>query len=87
MVLMIHLMRHVEPQGCARYLGQLDDPLSALGWQQMCAVKMNTLPLPQVISSSLSRCAGFAKELADSHSIPLMLDAQFNEIDFGDWEG
>jgi len=87
MAFLIDLMRHGEPEGGARYRGQLDDPLSALGWQQMRAATMNVPPWQQIISSTLSRCADFAKELADSHAIPLKLDAQFTEIDFGDWEG
>ena len=38
MALVIDLMRHGEPKGGMRYRGQLDDPLSDLGWQQMrCA--------------------------------------------------
>lgn len=87
MALLIDLMRHGEPQGGMRYRGQLDDPLSELGWQQMRSATANTPPWQQIVSSTLSRCADFAKELANNHAIPLQLDQQFTEIGFGDWEG
>ncbi|MDO8828282.1 histidine phosphatase family protein [Methylophaga sp.] len=87
MALLIDLMRHGEPQGGMRYRGQLDDPLSELGWQQMRSATANLPPWQHIVSSTLSRCADFAQELADNHAIPLQLDQQFTEIGFGDWEG
>lgn len=87
MAFLIDLMRHGEPQGGARYRGQLDDPLSQLGWQQMRAATVNHPPWQYIVSSTLSRCADFATELADNHAIPLRLDERFTEIGFGDWEG
>jgi alpha-ribazole phosphatase len=87
MPLLIDLIRHGEPQGGMRYRGQLDDPLSELGWQQMRNATANVQPWEHIVSSTLSRCADFAKELADKQSIPLQLNKQFTEIGFGDWEG
>lgn len=87
MALLIDLMRHGEPQGGVRYRGQLDDPLSELGWQQMRSATANLPPWQHIVSSTLSRCADFAQELADNHAIPLQLEQQFTEIGFGDWEG
>lgn len=87
MAFLIDLIRHGEPQGGARYRGQLDDPLSDLGWQQMRSATDNIQPWQQIVSSTLTRCAAFAKELADTHMVPLQCDPAFMEIGFGDWEG
>lgn len=87
MALLIDLMRHGEPQGGMRYRGQLDDPLSELGWQQMRSATAHLAPWQHIVSSTLSRCADFAKELADKHAIHLQCDPAFMEIGFGDWEG
>ncbi|WP_430009061.1 alpha-ribazole phosphatase [Methylophaga lonarensis] len=87
MTLLIDLMRHGEPRGGTCYRGQLDDPLSERGWQQMRAATPNAAPWDYIVSSSLRRCADFAQTLAQQHNIPLQLSAQFTEIGFGDWEG
>lgn len=87
MPLLIDLIRHGEPLGGVRYRGQLDDPLSELGWQQMRNATANVQPWDYIVSSTLCRCADFAQDLADKHAIPLELDKQFSEIGFGDWEG
>lgn len=87
MALLVDLMRHGEPLGGQRYRGQLDDPLSEKGWQQMRQVTDKVQPWQRIISSPLVRCADFAKELGKNHSIPVQYDPQFMEIGFGDWEG
>ena len=40
-----------------------------------------------LVSSPLLRCADFARNLAQRHSIPLQMDARLREIYFGEWEG
>jgi alpha-ribazole phosphatase len=81
------LMRHDEPIGGHRYRGQTDDPLSEKGWAQMRSAVGNHCPWQTVISSSLSRCADFARELAKRHQLPLKIDARLIELGFGAWEG
>lgn len=83
----IDLIRHGEPVGGNRYRGQLDDPLSEKGWMQMRAAVADHCPWNVIVSSTLSRCAAFAGELAQRHAIPLELDARLMEIGFGEWEG
>ena len=83
----IDLMRHGEPVGGRRYRGQTDDPLSEKGWAQMRNVVGDHCPWQAVISSSLSRCADFARELAKRHQLPLDIDARLIELGFGAWEG
>jgi alpha-ribazole phosphatase/probable phosphoglycerate mutase len=83
----VDLMRHGEPVGGRRYRGQRDDPLSERGWAQMRAAVGDQCPWSAVISSPLSRCAAFGRELAARHDLPLTLDGRLQELGFGDWEG
>lgn len=87
MTTMVDMIRHGEPVGGKKYRGQLDDPLSELGWAQMRAAVEGHRPWDAVVSSPLSRCAAFAQELAARHDLPLQVDARLMEIGFGDWEG
>lgn len=86
-VTIIDLIRHGEPVGGRRYRGQIDDPLSDKGWQQMREAVADHRPWEQIISSSLSRCSEFAEEVAQRHDLPLQLDERLMEIGFGSWEG
>lgn len=83
----IDLMRHGEPVGGSRYRGQIDDPLSDLGWQQMRDAALDNIPWQAIISSPLIRCSAFAEELAEINDLPIDLDARLKEIGFGVWEG
>jgi len=83
----LDLMRHGEPVGGRRYRGQTDDPLSEKGWAQMRNAVGDHCPWQAVISSSLSRCADFARELAKCHQLPLDIDTRLIELGFGTWEG
>lgn len=81
----IHLLRHGDT-GQRSYRGQLDDPLSELGWRQLRdAVEGTTWD--RVVSSSLSRCASFARELSERRRLPLRIDARLVEYHFGAWQG
>ncbi|HEY4293146.1 histidine phosphatase family protein [Luteibacter sp.] len=81
----IHLLRHGDT-GQRSYRGQLDDPLSEAGWRQLReAVQATTWD--RVVSSSLSRCAAFARELSDRRGLPLRVDARLVEYHFGAWQG
>jgi alpha-ribazole phosphatase/probable phosphoglycerate mutase len=83
----IDLIRHGEPVGGSKYRGQVDDPLSDKGWRQMREAVGDHKPWQAIVSSPLSRCAEFARELAQRHALPLSFDDRFKEIGFGDWEG
>lgn len=83
----VDLIRHGEPAGGEMYRGSKDDPLSALGWQQMRDAVAEPPAWDQIVSSPLLRCAEFAKELAAAQNIPITIEPQFREICFGDWEG
>lgn len=83
----IDLLRHGEPVGGRRYRGQIDDPLSDKGWQQMRAAVSAGDRWDVIYSSPLKRCAAFAEELAGRLDVPLRLDERLMEIGFGSWEG
>lgn len=84
---LVDMIRHGEPVGGKKYRGQLDDPLSEKGWAQMRAAVGDHCPWEVIVSSPLSRCAAFARELAARHGLPLETDARLMEIGFGEWEG
>jgi alpha-ribazole phosphatase/probable phosphoglycerate mutase len=83
----IDLLRHGEPVGGRKYRGQTDDPLSEKGWRQMREAVGDHCPWDAIVSSSLSRCQEFARELATRHHRPLEVDPRLMEIGFGEWEG
>jgi alpha-ribazole phosphatase len=83
----IELLRHGEPMGGRRYRGQLDDPLSDKGWQQMRSAVAERRDWDVIYTSPLRRCSEFATELATRLGLPLTQDARLKEIGFGSWEG
>ncbi len=83
----IDLLRHGEPIGGRRYRGQLDDPLSERGWQEMWYATSAETPWDTIISSPLSRCRAFAEQLSDKLSLPITIDERLKEVGFGVWEG
>jgi alpha-ribazole phosphatase len=83
----IDLLRHGEPVGGKLYRGQIDDPLSELGWQQMRSQMPEDIPWQQIVTSPLKRCADFAEELTRQTALPLAYEPGLAEIAFGDWEG
>jgi alpha-ribazole phosphatase/probable phosphoglycerate mutase len=83
----VDLLRHGEPVGGRRYRGQIDDPLSEKGWQQMRDAVSGHRPWDVVVSSPLSRCREFAQELCERNQLSLQLDERLQEIGFGEWEG
>lgn len=90
MLIEIDLLRHGATQYNDRYCGSTNHSLSILGWQQLWqAVKIqdtNPLPWQYIVTSPLHRCAAFAIELGQRNNIPVIENAQFQEIHFGDWE-
>ena len=83
----IDLLRHGDVEGGRKYRGQLDDPLSKLGWEQLRITTNKNQNWQHIITSPLKRCAAFAEELAKKHRVPLHNEPEFKEISFGRWEG
>lgn len=87
--LTIDLLRHGEPLGGKKYRGQTNDPLTERGWIQMQAMQsqMDLSTVDFVVSSTLSRCAEFAQSYATNHNLPCLIENDWKEVGFGDWEG
>jgi alpha-ribazole phosphatase len=81
----IDLLRHGET-GQRSYRGQLDDALTESGWAQLRAA-VEGREWDVIVSSTLQRCAAFARELSATRGLPLRLDARLAEYHFGHWQG
>jgi alpha-ribazole phosphatase len=84
--IIVDLLRHGEVSGGNRFRGSTDDALTELGWQEMFR-QCDGNTWDRVISSPLSRCRSFAEVWAEQQQLNLAIDADWREIDFGDWEG
>ena len=86
----IDLLRHGECKGGEIFRGSTDVELTDTGWQTLQKVVEHQFHQglwEYVISSPLLRCRQFAEKLNGEHNIPLIIEDDFREIDFGDWEG
>ncbi len=83
----IDVLRHGEAQGGDYYRGRTDDPLTAQGWQQMRTWLNQPQHWTRLVSSPLRRCLDFANHMQQVNNLPLQIDARFQELHFGDWEG
>lgn len=82
----VHLLRHGETEGGARYWGGIDVALSSTGWRQMrSAVAGRSWDL--IVSSPVRRCAAFADALAQELGVCCRKEANLREMTFGEWEG
>jgi len=83
----IELLRHGEPVGGSKFRGQVDDPLSERGWQQMRDAVAGCNHWQRLVTSPLTRCHAFAARLSGELDIPLSVEDRFAEVGFGEWEG
>lgn len=85
--LIIDCLRHGTCEGPQGFRGRSDVALNAAGWQQM-RDSAAQLPVPdRIVSSPLQRCARLAEELAARWGVPLLMEPDLREMDFGDWDG
>ncbi|SDH41137.1 alpha-ribazole phosphatase [Pseudomonas flavescens] len=85
--MILHLLRHGETEQGGGLRGSLDDALTDAGWAQLRAAVRVDEHWDALISSPLQRCARFAEELAAARDLPLRVEADLQELHFGDWEG
>ena len=87
--LIIDVLRHGETTLSHTLRGHLDDELTQTGWQQMqtSIEQMQPYPWQVIFTSPLQRCAAFAHTFAINTHLICYEDANFKEMNFGDWEG
>ncbi len=84
----VDFLRHGEPEGGDILRGRVDPKLTERGWRQMqAAAERAGADWSHVLTSPLQRCADFARHLAQSRRIAPRVDPQWQEIDYGDWDG
>ena len=79
----LYLIRHAEPEVTGVLLGASDPPLSEAGMRDAGRIQ-----LPQVAviyASALRRARDTATAL--SSRAPVVIDADLNEISYGEWDG
>ncbi|AAZ98664.1 alpha-ribazole-5`-phosphate phosphatase CobC, putative [Thiobacillus denitrificans ATCC 25259] len=85
---LLGFLRHGEVAGPAHvYRGRSDAPLTPRGREQMHAALAVLPPWGAVVSSPARRCLDFASEMAAARGIDCRVDADWQELDFGTWEG
>ena len=84
--MLIDLLRHGETTAGHSFIGSSDVLLTETGWQQMHdALAGHEYDL--IISSPLRRCLEFVKHYTAETGIEYLVEPDFREYDFGDWEG
>ncbi|WP_313712644.1 alpha-ribazole phosphatase family protein [Pseudomonas sp.] len=81
--MILDLLRHGETELGGGLRGSLDDALTDKGWGQMREALADAGPWDVLVSSPLQRCARFAAQLG----LPVQLEADLQELHFGEWEG
>ena len=89
-MIMLDLLRHGETELGHTLRGSTDDALTVKGWQDMQQTLNKAISTGQrwdtVASSPLQRCIHVAQSFAQAQQLPLYIDAQFQEMHFGEWE-
>ncbi len=84
----VDLLRHGEPGGGDILRGRIDPELTSRGWRQMGAsAERADANWTHLYASPLRRCRDFAHHLAQSRRLALRIEDQWQEIDYGDWDG
>ena len=87
----IYLIRHGETlwNKKGRYQGIADVELSEKGILQADKIEdyFRDIKLDAVISSPLKRAVRTGQGVAVSHDLPLIIEENLHELDFGEWEG
>lgn len=83
-------VRHGKVDGPAALYGKTDIAASARGQQELLAALERLHqenPIDFIVSSPLQRCAQTAEEFATHHLLPITLEPDLQECDFGAWDG
>lgn len=89
-MLCLDFLRHGETSLSHTLRGKTDDALTAKGWAQMQSTIAQAEQVSQawdvIYSSPLQRCRLFAEEWAEQKQLPLYIEPNLQEMDFGEWE-
>lgn len=87
----IYLIRHGQTvwNEEGKLCGSSDVPLSEDGLiqAQKLAARMKNVSLSAVYSSPLLRARQTAEAIASLHNLPVQVEQDLSEVDYGDWEG
>jgi broad specificity phosphatase PhoE/ribonuclease HI len=86
-----HLLRHGQTEHTPerRFSGSSDLPLSELGRAEAraAALSLKDRGIDAIVSSPLQRCRKTAAAAAEVLGLPVEVDDDLRELDFGEWEG
>jgi len=89
-MLYLDFLRHGETSLSHSLRGRTDDALTAKGWTQMRSTITQSEQTGQawdvIYSSPLQRCRLFAEQWAEQKQLPLFIEPNLQEMDFGEWE-
>jgi len=89
-MLYLDFLRHGETSLSHTLRGRTDDALTAKGWAQMRSTITQAEQVSQawdvIYSSPLQRCRLFAEQWAEQKQLPLFIEPNLQEMDFGEWE-
>ncbi|WP_435276232.1 histidine phosphatase family protein [Psychrobium sp. nBUS_13] len=83
----ITLLRHGETVAPKNLNGATDVALSRLGKQQMLNAASKLSDIDCTVTSPLQRCFIMAQTIASQWQVPLSIEQQIAEMNFGDWDG
>lgn len=84
--MLVDLLRHGETEMPGRLLGRTDAPLAQAGWEQF-ARQTDGRQFDGIVASPRQRARLPAEALASARRLPIRIDEDWAELDFGDWDG
>lgn len=84
--MLVDLIRHGPTEAPGLLLGRTDPAPSPAAWPQL-ARQTEGRAWSAIVTSPLARCRTLAKALADERRLSPRIDADWQELDFGDWDG
>ena len=89
-MLYLDFLRHGETNLSHTLRGRTDDALTEKGWMQMQSTIAQAEQVSQawdvIYSSPLQRCRLFSEQWAEQKQLPLYIEPNLQEMDFGEWE-
>ena len=86
MTVLLDLVRHGETETPGRLIGRSDPALSVTGREQF-ARQVAGRSWDEIVASPRLRTLTSAEALATERGIPLRIDEDWRELDFGAWDG